>query len=293
MPRVSVVIPSFNRVDLLPRALASVAGQTFKDFEVVVVNDGGSWCAEFDVGQLSQKCSVVHRVNGGPAAARNTGISVTDSEFVAYLDDDDEWHPNHLESLLLTSISQKADLVYGFADVRDCGKQIRVWGDCSFNKFILDSFHTVFPLSACIHRRSPLESTGGFDESPLLIGPEDCEFFIRFSDRCKVAAARACTVTMHRERSMTREPREKWVDTLNYVMTKLGYLNLRRNWLMLYRASVAALKEDRKDELDSWANLLDELLPSGVCRAGLDLHGAIELSPKDLKHFCRSMLESS
>jgi glycosyltransferase involved in cell wall biosynthesis len=291
MPRVSVVVPCFNRTDLLARTLSSIENQTFQDFDVVLVNDGGQWKDDLDLSFMTRRTKVLHRENGGPGAARNTGINSTDSEFIAYLDDDDQWHPNHLETLLKCSFDYSAGMVFGVADVRDQGRRIRLWGECEFDKFILDSFHTIFPLSACMHRREPILSAGCFDESPLLVGPEDCEFVIRYSDVCLPVPSWKCTVTMHRERSMTREPRDKWVDTLAYVINKLSYREHRRNWLMLYRAVAAAAHEGRDYEYQDWSVLLDEQLPHGVRRSGIKLYGSIELSPVKIKAYCRAALK--
>lgn len=291
MPRVTVAIPTYNRPGLLPRALASVAAQTFSDFDVVVVNDGGEW-PEDSRSISGHSVRVLHRQRGGPAAARNTALVASDSEYVAYLDDDDEWQPNHLESLIaLLTGSPEFAVGFGTAEVVDNGAHVRRWGDCQFEKFILDGFYTVFPLSACLHRRDILLRSAGFDEHPLLIGPEDCEFMIRVSDHASAVASRRVTVRMHRDHSMTREPREKWVDVLAYVIGKNGYGVTRRNWLMFYRALTAAVSERRNDLAAQWAEQLDRELPPGSRRSGLSILGDIELQPSCIKAFCRRALE--
>lgn len=292
MPRVTVVIPTYNRLGLLPRALASVAAQTYGDFDVVVVNDGGNWSEAIPCLISGHSVRVLHRERGGPAAARNTALAASDSEYVAYLDDDDEWQPNHLESLiaLLTRHPESA-VGFGTAEVVDNGTRIRWWGDCQFNKFILDGFYTVFPLSSCLHRRDILLQSAGFDDHPLLIGPEDCEFMIRLSDHATPLASRRSTVRMHRDQSMTREPREKWVDVLAYVIDKNGYGVRRNNWLMFYRALVAAVNEGRDELASTWAEQLDRELPPSARRSDLAILGEIELEPTGIKAFCRRVLE--
>lgn len=87
MPLVSVVIPVYNRAELLKRALASLKQQTFQDFEVVVVDDHST---EAVAAQLKS-------VGKGVSAARNTGIRATTSPLVALLDSDDEWEASKLE----------------------------------------------------------------------------------------------------------------------------------------------------------------------------------------------------
>jgi glycosyltransferase involved in cell wall biosynthesis len=292
MARVTVVIPTYNRPDLLPRALRSVAGQTFRDVDVVVVNDGGEWPSSITPSVGGYPVRLCLRPHGGPAAARNSALAASDSEYVAYLDDDDEWRPDHLECLVSTLAGSRGHAVaYGVADVMDGGVYVRQWGDCNFNKFILDSFYTVFPLSACLHRRDVLARSGYFDEHPLLVGPEDCEFIIRVSDFYGLLATRQCTVRMHRDHSMTREPREWWVDVLAYVIGKNSYGVTRRNWLMWYRAFVAAVAEGRDDIAARWSDQLDRELPTSLRRSGLTIQGDFSLAPMSIKAFCRQSLE--
>lgn len=292
MPRVTVIIPTYNRPALLPRALASVAAQTFGDYDVIVVNDGGEWPESLIPSISGHSVRLLHRSRGGPAAARNTALNSSDSEYVAYLDDDDEWQPDHLERLLaLLKNGSKCAVAFGVAELVDNGAHVRLWGDCRFDKFILDGFHTVFPLSACLHRRDILRWSGMFDENMLLIGPEDCEFMIRVSDHVVPIASRRITVRMHRDHSMTRQPREKWVDVLDYVIGKNGYGVTRRNWLMFYRAFAAAVNEGRDELAEQWARQLDRELPQGLRRSALAILGDIELHPAGIKTFCRTALE--
>jgi glycosyltransferase involved in cell wall biosynthesis len=96
-PRVSVVIPTCDRAALLPQAVESVLSQSFQDFEILVVDDGAAGC-----GALVESCAdariayIRHPHRRGGAAARNTGIAGARAEYVAFLDDDDEWLPDKL-----------------------------------------------------------------------------------------------------------------------------------------------------------------------------------------------------
>ena len=94
-PKVSVIIPTFNRATLLPRAIASVQAQTMSDWELIIVDDASTDETE----QLIRSCLsqdprikyVRHENNRGVAAARNTGISQASGKFISFLDSDDEW----------------------------------------------------------------------------------------------------------------------------------------------------------------------------------------------------------
>lgn len=95
-PFISVIIPTFNRLELLKETVESVRNQTFGDFEIIVVNDGSSdgtseWLkAQSDINTLEQ-------ANCGIAASRNNGASRARGAWLAFLDHDDIWAPNKLE----------------------------------------------------------------------------------------------------------------------------------------------------------------------------------------------------
>lgn len=98
-PLISVVLPTRNRAHLLPRAIASVLGQTYRNLELIVVNDASTDAtAEVLAGIGDPRLRVIHReVNKGAAAARNAGIADAVGEFVSFQDDDDYWLVQKLE----------------------------------------------------------------------------------------------------------------------------------------------------------------------------------------------------
>jgi len=109
-PRVSVVIPTHNRAAMLERALQSVLAQTYPDFEVIVVDDGS---AEPVAGMVERLCDPRLRVlrlepNRGVARARNAGIAEARGDWIAFLDDDDEWLPAKL-SLQMARLDADTD----------------------------------------------------------------------------------------------------------------------------------------------------------------------------------------
>ena len=100
-PMVSVILPTYNRADMLSRALQSIISQTYQDFEIIVVNDAGE-NVDYIINTLHHQdkiYSITHEVNKGLAAARNTGIRAARGKYIAYLDDDDIFYPRHLETL--------------------------------------------------------------------------------------------------------------------------------------------------------------------------------------------------
>jgi len=94
----SIVLPTFNRPEMLGRAVASVFAQTFQDFELIVVDDGsGGALGRTPAPPRDERvCVVRHDVNRGAAAARNSGIRIARGRYVTFLDDDDEYLPTFL-----------------------------------------------------------------------------------------------------------------------------------------------------------------------------------------------------
>ena len=100
-PRVSVVIPAYNAVTLLPRAIGSVASQTMRSLDVLVVDDASSDGSAEAAEGLLRGHGLAHQVirlprNGGPAVARNAGVAAARGDYVAFLDADDVWMPQKL-----------------------------------------------------------------------------------------------------------------------------------------------------------------------------------------------------
>ena len=97
-PQVSVIIPTFNRAQMVRRAIESVLAQTFRDFELIVVDDGSTdETRAFLESQKDKIVALFHERNRGPAAARNTGIAASNAPMIAFLDSDDYWLPQKLE----------------------------------------------------------------------------------------------------------------------------------------------------------------------------------------------------
>lgn len=114
-PIFSVIIPTYNRTHLLPRAIASVVTQTFKDFELIIVDDASTQDVQAVINRFpDRRISYIRRKkNGGNAATRNLGIANAKGEFISFLDDDDEYLPEFLEKTYIRLVSTTDEV--GFA----------------------------------------------------------------------------------------------------------------------------------------------------------------------------------
>jgi glycosyltransferase involved in cell wall biosynthesis len=95
-PTVSVVIPTYNRAHCVGEAIDSVLAQSYKDFELLVVDDGSNDDTQQVLDSYGSHLTVIRRPNGGASAARNSGIRAAKGEWIAFLDSDDIWESNKL-----------------------------------------------------------------------------------------------------------------------------------------------------------------------------------------------------
>ena len=188
MPKVSAVITTYNRSGLLPRAVNSVLAQTYDDYEIIIVDDCSTDNTQRVITKLtdSRIRHFRHEVNKGVSAARNTGIANARGEYIAFLDDDDEWLPTRLakQSALMDAAPPKVGFVYGWMDVvygpdgpREPYEYLTAEGNI-FSEMICLRGNLNPTLLA---RASAVRDVGGFDESVIVA--EDLEFVCRLSQK--------------------------------------------------------------------------------------------------------------
>lgn len=108
LPKFSVVIPTYNSGKYLLRAMQSVFDQSFRDYEIIVVDDASTDDTEQLIAPFLDKVSYIRKIyNSGSAIARNAGIDVAKGDFIAFLDADDSWHPDKL--LVINTILEGAN----------------------------------------------------------------------------------------------------------------------------------------------------------------------------------------
>ncbi len=115
MPFFSVVIPSYNRSSMTVDAVKTVLGQSFSDYEIIVVDDGSTDDTEEVLRPFSDRITYSKQTNAGVAAARNHGISLSTGQYICYLDSDDLWHPEKL-AIYKDAIDSNPDIAFLFSD---------------------------------------------------------------------------------------------------------------------------------------------------------------------------------
>src|SRR5574341_1069557 len=182
-PLVSVVIPVFNGVSFVAKAVASVRAQTVKDVEILVVDDGSVDGTQTVLDDLRRTMGITwfQQEHGGPARSRNRGIQASRGEFVALLDCDDVWLADKLEAqLAVMDRRPEVGLVHtDYESVDQDGTVLERVRARHSPEPLVRAFvggHTALPSTLLI-RRSCLERVGGLN--PELYGSEDSDLTIR------------------------------------------------------------------------------------------------------------------
>jgi glycosyltransferase involved in cell wall biosynthesis len=185
-PIVSVVIPAYNAAWCLGRSVESVRAQTFRDFELIVVDDGSTDGTGAVLAALDGEIRVVRKPNGGLSSARNAGIAAAEGRYVAFLDADDWWLPEKL-ARQVELMEARPELVFCSTTtaVRTPeGRMLPDWrcGEGSgtlLERIFAANAHVAGSGSAVLARREAFARTGGFDES--LRSLEDIDMWMRLA----------------------------------------------------------------------------------------------------------------
>jgi len=183
-----VIIPTYNRPGMLREALASLVTQTFRNFETIVINDGG-----VDVGasvnSLNPEAPIRYfqsEARGGQSTARNLGLQKAKGKYIAFLDDDDLYLPKHLETLVSVLETTHFEVAYTDAyktsqnssDGKYHNINIEIPFSEDFNRDRLLVCNYI-PMLTLMHKKSLLRKVGVFDEELDIL--EDWDLIIRLS----------------------------------------------------------------------------------------------------------------
>ena len=233
-PLVSVIVPTYNRPDMLKEALTSVLSQTYQNVEVIVVNDAGDDVKDV-IDALNSEGKIIylqHKENKGLPAARNTGLKAAKGKYIAYLDDDDIYYPNHLETLV--NFLENSDYKVAYTDsycafqewITDryvtVGKKIIYSHDFNRQKLLISNY---IPVLNMVHRKDIIELAGLFDET--LDAHEDWDMWIRLSQYGDFHHINIPTteVSLRTDRTtMTSRSRMPFLKTIKIIHKRYSYL---------------------------------------------------------------------
>ena len=192
MPKISVIIPAYNAEKTIKETIESVLSQTLSQFEIIVINDGSQDKTLEVVSRiLDPRLKVLSYPNAGVSVSRNRGISQAAGDYVSFLDADDLWTPDKLETQLKAlQANPKAAVAYSWTDwIDESGQFLRSGGHISVNgdvyaKLLLRDF--VESGSNPLIRRQALTEVGGFDKSLNLAA--DWDMWLRLAARYEFVA---------------------------------------------------------------------------------------------------------
>jgi glycosyltransferase involved in cell wall biosynthesis len=229
-PLVSVIIPTKDRPNMLCEAVQSALNQTYPYVEVVVINDAG-----IDVRHkltMIPKSSSITYVNllhnSERSKSRNYGISIANGDYITYLDDDDIYYPNHIETLLGVLTSKKIDIAYTDSLMaqqsihNNTHKTIRkicfYSHDFNFEKLLVDNY---IPILCIMHKKKCIEKSGYFDEK--ISTHEDWDLLIRLAQHYNFFHVKQIT-SEYRVRddntNTTNSKLPKFLETYKYIYEK-------------------------------------------------------------------------
>ena len=200
---VSVVIPTYNREKLLPKALNSVINQTYQNWELIIVDDNSTDNTAALVNSYSKKDKRIRYVRNdrrkGPSGARNCGLLQCSGEYIAFLDSDDEWMKHHLTDSMRVLLNEDVDVCFALWIEERSGNLVKFdtqeiqdklnkaletlkpktkdnlifFGEGFYEFTILESFYC-YHINTMVFKKSILDSVGLLDES--LFANEDNDF---------------------------------------------------------------------------------------------------------------------
>jgi glycosyltransferase involved in cell wall biosynthesis len=196
---VSIVVPAFNAADTIHETVVSALNQTYRNIEIIIVDDGSSDFTKSVATALMRgdsRVRYIYKQNGGVASARNRGIADAQGDFIATLDADDLWHPTKLERQLdrFEASGPETALVYAWCcwidddgNVTGSAPPIRQEGSILAQMCL---GNVVISGSNALIRREALVGAGGFDESLRSRGGQGCEdwkLYLQIAERHEIA----------------------------------------------------------------------------------------------------------
>ena|GEM_PF-401592 len=253
MPKLSVIIPTYNRAAFLGAAMDSVLNQTFRDFELIIVDDGSTDdTAALVASRNDPHIRYIHQANAGETAARNTGIAHALGALIGFLDSDDVMLPHNLETLVgILDSRPDVDVAYGWFyfmnvdgsplswvhgqltgvippqhDVAWPNEKVLMSGTCLegkvFEQMLLEREGTIV-IGGALIRRARIDKIGGFDPARKHQGHWD--FYLRLARTgCVFACARQGVLMVRIHASGAHKQTEKmlraWLEVLDGIFAK-------------------------------------------------------------------------
>lgn len=258
MPKVSIIIPTFNSAHYVLDALKSVLAQSYQDFEVLIIDDGSSdntkELLQPFVAADPDRIFYFYQDNQGLACARNTALAKARGEFIALLDADDIYLPERLAKTVAV-LEDDADVCLAHANIIKMAENGDALGVVERQKSFLsgDIFENIFLRKAhmacptVLFRKSCYEEFGGFDPQLARLGCEDRELWLRFAQKYKMQYVDEPLAHYRVSATSMSKNKEKMMEARLYVVNKFAPLDCKEK-RFLRNAALAKIYRDVGDE---------------------------------------------
>lgn len=221
-PRVSVVVPAYNSVDYTVETVESVLAQTYRDFELIVVDDGSIDDTRVVLSSYGDRLQYIYKENGGACSARNVGIRHARGEYIACLDCDDLWLPEKLE-YSLSVLETDPQMGFVFTPCYTIDSEGNPVGKVHFPFDLQQAYVNLlmenFVMAPTVlMRRACLEEVGLFDENIFI--PADWDLWLRLAYRFQVGYVDRPLSKYRLASNYTLRNVKQFVREANYVLEK-------------------------------------------------------------------------
>jgi len=285
-PAVSVIIPTYNRPDLLERAVKSVLSQSFSSFEIIVANDAGN-SVESLLSELDANKGCIKLVNAtqksGVSATRNLALNSAQGKYIAYLDDDDYYYPEHLELLHKYLEDSGEKVAYSDSICATQEYQNNVWVTLKKEMQFSDEFDSdkilirnYIPILTIMHARECLEKSGLFDET--LKSHEDWDLWIRMSRHYPFHHIAQVTSEytyrpVHETETKRKDYRDSFTDTREYIYKKYAELTAGKLEIQVLQQKIIEEQRTSRDIASQIISFMQNIKEKLMAR---DIQGAWE-----------------
>jgi len=246
---VSVIIPTYNRAEFIERALFSVFSQSYKNVEIIIVDDGSTDNTKDVLSKYSDSIKYIYQDNMGVSSARDKAVSHAKGKYLAFIDSDDEWLPNKLENQLKEfNYADNIAIVACNATVIELdGSKIPLNPKSKYKENISNFYHIFsYPylgIPNVIILKSVFNEAGGFNES--LNTAEDIDLFIRISVKHNVRRVNEILTIVHETKGSLSSNANGYDDNIKvFKDIKVKYKELFINKPYIYNNTMAMLYED-------------------------------------------------
>lgn len=246
---ISVIMPCYNSAPIIEETITKLYQQTFRDFELIVVDDGSSDNSLQVLQNLAIQYSnlkIVSQHTKGPGPARNRGLKAATGEFIAFLDSDDSWHPEFLAKLYHKLVANPENvLAYcGWQNLGLNPEQCQPYIPPDYqenDKLAVLLRSCPWPIHAAITRKSAIEKVNGFNER--WVTAEDFDMWIRVAMFSKIARVPEVLAYYHHQ-PLTENQISK-----NKLRTILNHWHVQNEFITDYPDIIKNLGKDKIDEI--------------------------------------------